>query len=191
MKAFLCAIAAAALSAGLWADDAAPQATPQPTLQASTVDGDKALAANQYTIAEKDYLKSTDADPTDLAAWRGLVSLWEREGLQDRADWAYDHIAKVLPAPKESGYLVVRGWSAPAGTVAGYNLYMSDKEKGGYQKVNDALITGASFLVNVLTKGKTYYFVLTAVSTDNPPVVSRPSTVFSMLCPKEHSVPKF
>ena len=191
MKALFCALAALGLGAALAADDATPQPTPQPPPQASTLAGDKALAAGQYTVAEKDYLKSTDADGTDLAAWRGLVALWEREGLQNRADWAYDHIAHLLPSSKDAGYLVVRGWSAPAGSVAGYNLYMSETEKGGYQKLNDALITGTSYLVTVLTKGKTYFFVLTAVSTDNPPVLSRPSTVFSMLCPNNRTVPKF
>jgi hypothetical protein len=191
MKALFCAIVAATLSAGLWADDATPQPTAQPAPQASTVDGDKALAAGQYSLAEKDYLKSTDADPTDQAAWRGLVDLWEREGAPERADWAYDHLAKLLPAPKEAGYLVVRGWSAPAGSVSGYNLYMSEKEKAGFHKVNDAMITGLSFLVTGLAKGRTYYFVLTGFTTDTPPVESKPSTVFSMLCPSTRTVPKF
>jgi hypothetical protein len=191
MKALFCAVVAAALSAGLLADDATPQPTPQTTPQASTLAGDKALADGQYSLAEKDYLKSTDADPTDQAAWRGLVALWEREGAPERADWAYDNLAKQLPAPKDAGYLVVRGWSAPAGTVAGYNLYMSEKEKGGFHKVNDAMITGLSFLVTGLAKGKTYYFVLTGFTTDSPPAESKPSTVFSMLCPSDRIVPKF
>jgi hypothetical protein len=195
MKALFCAALLLVAGATAWADDAAPsqQDTPTavPTPQPMTVEGDKALAAGQYTLAEKDYLKATDADPTDQAAWRGLVSLWEREGLQDHADWAYDHLARVIPSPKDSGYLVVRGWSAPAGSVAGYNLYISDKEKGGLHKANDAMITGLSFLVTGLDKGKTYYFVLTAFTTDSPPVESKPSTTFSMLCPTEHTVPKF
>jgi hypothetical protein len=190
MKALVCAAAILALGGSLIADDAAaPEATPTP--QPMTVAGDRAAAAGQAAVAEKDYLKATDNDPGDQAAWRGLVGLWERAGLTDRADWAYDHLAKTIPAPKDSGYLVVRGWSAPAGTIAGYNLYMSDNEKGGYHKMNDAMITATSFLVTGLGKGKTYYFVLTAFTTDSPPAESKPSTVFSMLCPSTRVVPRF
>jgi|GEM_PF-6692593 hypothetical protein len=194
MKALFYAAILLAMGGTVSAGDATPAAqdgsaatAPQPM----TMEGNKALAAGQYTLAEKDFLKATDTDATDLAAWRGLVTLWEREGGQDRADWAYDHMAKVIPAPKDSGYLVVRGWSAPAGTVAGYNLYLSEKEKSGFHRANDAMITGLSFLVTGLKKGKTYYFLLTAFTTDSPPAESKPSTVFSMLCPKEHTVPKF
>jgi hypothetical protein len=192
MKALFCVLAVLALAGSLGAEDSA-QATPEatPTPQPMTVAGDKAAAADQFAVAEKDYLKATDTDANDLAAWRGLAALWEREGATNKADWAYDHLAKVIPAPKDAGYLVVRGWSAPAGTVAGYNLYMSEKEKGGFHKVNDAMITGLSILVTGLAKGKTYYFVLTAFTTDTPSVESKPSTVFSMLCPTTRTVPQY
>jgi hypothetical protein len=57
--------------------------------------------------------------------------------------------------------------------------------------MNDAMITGLSLLVTGLKKGQTYYFVLTGFTTDTPPVESKPSTVFSMLCPKLRTVAHF
>ena len=63
MKALFLAFALLPLCAPLAADEAEPTATPVP--QPLTLEGDKALAAGQFALAEKDYLKATDSDPSD------------------------------------------------------------------------------------------------------------------------------
>ena len=88
--------------------------------------------------------------------------------------------AAPVQAPA-NGYILQKGWSAPAGSVMGYNLYMSDSSGTGYKKVNDTPITTLTYLIQGLEINKRYFFVLTSLSTDSPPVESRPSTEWNML----------
>jgi len=88
--------------------------------------------------------------------------------------------AAPVQAPA-NGYIVQKGWSAPAGSVAGYNLYMSDSSGSGYKKVNDTPITTLTYTIQGLEINKRYFFVLTSLSTDSPSVESRPSTEWNML----------
>lgn len=90
----------------------------------------------------------------------------------------------------QNGVILVKGWAVPAGSVGGYNLYMSETSGSGYRKVNDAPITGASHLVRGLEINKRYYFVLTSLTNDNPPVESRPSQEWSVLSQPEAALPQ-
>ena len=57
--------------------------------------------------------------------------------------------------------------------------------------MNDAgPITAVSFLVKNLEPNKRYYFVLTSLTTDNPPVESRPSQEWSLLSQPESQLPQ-
>lgn len=97
------------------------------------------------------------------------------------------------PAPtanSSNGVILMKGWAVPAGSIGGYNLYMSETSGSGYKKVNDAPITGPSFLVQSVELNKRYYFVLTSLSNDNPPVESRPSQEFSKLSQAASELPQ-
>jgi len=80
-----------------------------------------------------------------------------------------------------AGEIAVSGWPAITGNVKGYNLYMSETSGTGYRKVNDSIISSSSYLVQGLDLNRRYFFVLTSVSNDNPPVESRPSQEWSLL----------
>lgn len=49
--------------------------------------------------------------------------------------------------------------------IAGYNVYRSLKSGTGYECLNSSLITKLSYEDSGLEKGKTYYYVVTAVNT--------------------------
>jgi hypothetical protein len=89
-----------------------------------------------------------------------------------------------------NGVILVKGWAVPAGSVGGYNLYMSDTSGSGYKKVNETPITGPSHLVRDLEMNKRYYFVLTSLTSDNPPVESRPSQEWSVLSQPDTALPQ-
>lgn len=74
----------------------------------------------------------------------------------------------------------VKGWSIPAGNVAGYNLYISTTSGMAYKKANDKPITGLSYKVTNLECNRRYFFVLTSVSNDQPPVESKPSQEWNL-----------
>jgi hypothetical protein len=48
--------------------------------------------------------------------------------------------------------------------VAGFNLYRSIQQGTGYEKANSSLITGTSYLDQVLIAGVNYYYILTVVN---------------------------
>jgi hypothetical protein len=66
-----------------------------------------------------------------------------------------------------------------APTVGGYNLYMSEKPGGPFEKVSDQPVLGYSkIMVPMLNPGQSYYFKMTSVSKGNPVRESVPSAVF-------------
>jgi hypothetical protein len=80
-----------------------------------------------------------------------------------------------------NGEIIAKGWGMPTGNVKGYNLYMSETSGTGFKKMNDTVITGSSYLVPGLEINRRYFFMLTSVTNDSPPVESRPSPEWSML----------
>ncbi|MBD2766773.1 T9SS type A sorting domain-containing protein [Hymenobacter sp. BT664] len=56
-------------------------------------------------------------------------------------------------------------WGAPIeGNPEGYNIYRSFSQAGSYQKINNSLITGASFTDNSLENGKEYFYKIVPVT---------------------------
>jgi hypothetical protein len=66
---------------------------------------------------------------------------------------------------------------------------MSDTSGSGYKKVNDTPVTSLSFLVQGLEINKRYFFVLTSLTNDSPPVESRPSQEWSVLSMASSALP--
>jgi hypothetical protein len=90
---------------------------------------------------------------------------------------------------KPEGVVTLKGWAPPLGVIAGYNLYMSKSSGSGYVKVNSAPITGLSYPVTGLDVGERYYFILTSLSKDTPPVESRPSPELSRVATQAVALP--
>jgi Fibronectin type III domain len=84
-------------------------------------------------------------------------------------------------AAAPNGQIVVRGWGLPTSELKGYNLYISEEPDSGFRKLNDTPITALSYTVQGLDIGRHYWFMLTSVSNDNPPVESRPSAPWSLI----------
>jgi hypothetical protein len=98
--------------------------------------------------------------------------------------------SEASPVTNNNGTILAKGWPVPVGQVAGYNLYMSDTSGTGYKKVNDTLITAPSLPIHGLEINKRYFFTLTSVTNDNPPVESAHSQEFSFLSQPEAQLPE-
>lgn len=88
--------------------------------------------------------------------------------------------AKPDTGPTSTCVCLVKGWGVPTGNTAGYNLYMSATSGSGYKKINDAPVTATSFKATNLECNRRYFFVLTGLTNDTPPVESKPSQEFSL-----------
>jgi hypothetical protein len=67
-----------------------------------------------------------------------------------------------------STHTVALSWSPSTSTVSGYNLYRGTQTGGPYStKLNSSLIAGTSFTDSGLVSGTTYYYVSTAVDSNN------------------------
>jgi hypothetical protein len=73
----------------------------------------------------------------------------------------------------------LQGWAIPAGNTMGYNIYMSETSGTGYKKVNDKPVTTLTYKVGNLECNRRYFFVLTGLTNDQPPVESKPSQEWS------------
>ncbi len=58
-------------------------------------------------------------------------------------------------------------WIASTSTVIGYNCYSSTVSGGPYSKLNTSLITATSYADMTVQAGKTYYYVVTSVNSNN------------------------
>jgi len=144
--------------------------------------GRRALAAGRTAAAETAFNKALDLDPKSLAAWQGLADTFLKEGRADKVLETFDGMFHAVPRSRNAGTILVRGWDRPSGRVAGYYLYVSQSKEGGYRKACPLITTASSVRVDELIPGLRYYFVLTSVSKSMPPVESRPSTPWSMVC---------
>jgi len=67
----------------------------------------------------------------------------------------------------EGYYELVLDWNDNTeGDLAGYNVYRSMSSAGGYSEINSSLVTQSAYTDNDVT-GNTYYYVVTAVDTDD------------------------
>jgi hypothetical protein len=66
-------------------------------------------------------------------------------------------------------HTVALGWTASTGTdITGYNVYRGTTSNGPYStKVNTSLVGSVQFTDSNVTSGLTYYYVVTAVDSDN------------------------
>lgn len=58
-------------------------------------------------------------------------------------------------------------WNASASQVVGYNVYRGGTPRGPYTKLNSALVVPTNYADNTAQSGQTYYYVTTAVNSDN------------------------
>jgi hypothetical protein len=72
----------------------------------------------------------------------------------------------AVPAPIP--HSVALGWNAStSANIIGYNLYRADVAGGTYAKVNATPIGTTSFVDSSVVSGRTYYYVSTAVDSNN------------------------
>lgn len=58
-------------------------------------------------------------------------------------------------------------WGASSSTVAGYRVYRSTQPGTGYQLISSLLLAGTAFTDSSVQSGLTYYYVVTAVDSQN------------------------
>jgi hypothetical protein len=97
--------------------------------------------------------------------------------------------AAPAAAPTNNCMILVHGWTMPGGNLLGYNLYVSASSGSGYKKANEQPIKDLSYKVSNLECNRRYFFVLTSLTTDQPPVESKPSQEFSMGSQSETELP--
>src|SRR5665213_2679383 len=94
--------------------------------------------------------------------------------------------SSVVPA---NGEINLKGWGVITGNARGYNIYMSVSADTGFRKVNNAPVTTLSYLVQGLDINRRYWFKLTQMTNDEPPVESQPSAPWSVLSRMASNVP--
>jgi hypothetical protein len=146
-----------------------------------TAYGRKSLAVGRVQAAEKAFGYALDYDPKDLAAWAGLADSFKREGLADKVLNTYAQMIQAVPGARTKGVIVARGWRPLRPHMAGYYLYVSETPDGGYRKVSP-LLTGPAFKVDGLVPGLRYYLMVTVMDDAVPPVESKPSAPWSVVC---------
>jgi len=58
-------------------------------------------------------------------------------------------------------------WTGSTSTVVGYNVYRGTVSGGPYAKLNSSLVMSTTYTDNTVAAGKTYYYVVTAVDSNN------------------------
>jgi fibronectin type 3 domain-containing protein len=58
-------------------------------------------------------------------------------------------------------------WTASTSVVVGYNVYRSSISGGPYTKLNSSIDASTSFIDTSVVSGQTYYYVVTAVDSNN------------------------
>lgn len=64
-------------------------------------------------------------------------------------------------------HTVSLSWSDSSSNIAGYNVYRSSTSGGPYTRVNSSLIAGTTFTDDSAQSGQTYFYVTTAVNSNN------------------------
>jgi fibronectin type 3 domain-containing protein len=63
---------------------------------------------------------------------------------------------------------VALAWTASTSAVSGYNVYRGTTPSGPYAtKLNSSLVGSIQFTDSTVTAGQTYYYVVTAVDSNN------------------------
>jgi hypothetical protein len=118
---------------------------------------------------------------------------------------AYSNEASAVPAPvipgtpeifpiaqkkelKKTGAFDVQWGKKPPANIAGYNIHVSETSGKGYITVNASPINDTHYVVRDVEAGKKYYYVLTYVTNDVPPVESKYSKEFEVIAKPETTV---
>ena len=65
-------------------------------------------------------------------------------------------------------HFVSLNWTASTSSnIAGYNVYRASASSGPYGKITSALVAGTSYTDTTVQPGQSYYYVCTAVDTNN------------------------
>jgi len=64
-------------------------------------------------------------------------------------------------------YSVALNWTASTSSVTGYNVYSGTSSGGPYTKLTSSPVASTSYTDNSVQQGKTYYYVVTSVNSDN------------------------
>jgi hypothetical protein len=67
----------------------------------------------------------------------------------------------------QSGHSVALSWNASTSQVIGYNVYRGGVSGGPYTKLNASASTGTAYTDSTVQSGQTYYYVTTALGSDN------------------------
>src|ERR1035437_3343635 len=119
---------------------------------------------------------------------------------------SYSNEASAVPAPvvpgtpevfpisspkkvESNGAVDIPWGTMPGPRMTGFNIYITDTPGKGYNKVNPAPIKDKHYVVKGLEVGKKYYFVMTSVTNDTPPVESRFSKEFNYISRPENTLP--
>ncbi len=103
---------------------------------------------------------------------------------------AYSNEASTVPAPvvpgtpevfpiqqrkavDRNGFIDVAWGKVPPANIAGYNIYITETSGKGYAKANASPIKDTHFTIKNLEVGKKYFYVLTGVTNDVPPIESK------------------
>ena len=118
---------------------------------------------------------------------------------------AYSNETSAVPAPvvpgtpdifpiakrttvKKNGAINVKWGQMPPARMAGYNIYITSTSGKGYSKVNPRPIKDTHYMIRGLEVGKKYYYVMTAVTKDVPPIESKFSKESSDIAKPEAAV---
>jgi len=67
----------------------------------------------------------------------------------------------------EASRSVSLSWTASTSSVSGYNVYSSSVSGGPYAKLTPSELAATSYTDNSVQEGQTYYYVVTAVNSQN------------------------
>lgn len=118
---------------------------------------------------------------------------------------AYSNETSIVPAPvvpgtpdvfpiakkatiDQGGAVEVKWGRMPPANMAGYNIYITETSGKGYVKANPMPINDVKYVLKGLEVGKKYFFVLTSVTKDVPPIESKFSKEWADIAKPESTV---
>jgi hypothetical protein len=118
---------------------------------------------------------------------------------------AYSNESSIVPAPvvpgtpevfpvarrttvDTNGAVSVKWGTRPPRNMAGYNIYVTETSGKGYVKTNATPINDVGYMVKGLEVGKKYFFVITSVTKDVPPIESKFSKEWSDIAKPESTL---
>ncbi|MEI7639968.1 MAG: PorV/PorQ family protein [bacterium] len=117
---------------------------------------------NTYPSVESDYSNETSAVPAPvIPGTPELFAVGQKKQVE------------------KNGVVDVRWGAIPPTNIAGYNIYISESSGKDYNKTNPAPVKDSHYVISGLEVGKKYFFVLTSVTNDVPPIESKFSREWS------------